>query len=245
MRARAILVAFLMLAATACGNDDRQGALGGAPLLTPDEAQGREGLVAVQGFFWARPGDASYRLCEAALESFPPQCGEPAIELIGIDVTEIAGIDFSQNVFWADGMRARGQLADRVLTVEEIELNTHDPSTGLSFRLLVPVEISPGNADFVALVTNSSAAPAGLRFTNSQSADVTLRDVETGATRYLWSAGRGFDSAIRNVVIEPGETLRYVLSGTDLGLETGPYDLVGILTGTPSPGTIRGRAVIR
>jgi hypothetical protein len=74
---------------------------------------------------------------------------------------------------------------------------------------------------------------------------VTLRDVETGAIRYQWSAGRGFDAAIRDVVIEPGETLRYVLSGTDLGLETGPYDLVGILTGTPSPGTIRGRAVIR
>jgi len=245
MKGRVLLVAFLMLAATACGNDDRQGALGGAPLLTPDEAQGREGLVAVQGFFWARPGDASFRLCEAALESFPPQCGEPAIELTGVDVTEIAGIDFSQNVFWADGIRARGNLSDEVLAVEEIELNAHDPSTGLSFRLLVPVEISAGNADFVALVTNSSGAPVGLRFTNGQSADVTLRDVETGATRYQWSNERGFTEAIRDLVIEPGETLRYVLSETDLGLEAGAYDLVGVLTGTPSPGTVRGRAVIR
>ena len=245
MRARALLVALLMLAVAACGNDDRQGALGGAPLLTPDEAQGRDGLVAVQGFFWARPGDASFRLCEAALESFPPQCGEPAIELTGIDVTEIAGIDFSQNVFWADGIRARGSLSDEVLAVEEIELNSHDSSTGLTFRILVPVEISPGNADFVAFITNSSAAPVGLRFSNGQSADVTLRDVETGATRYQWGSGREFNEAIRDLVIEPGETLRFVLPETDLGLEAGAYDLVGVLTGTPSPGNVRGRAVIR
>lgn len=245
MRGRAIVVAFLMLAGAACGSDDRQGAVGGAPLLTPDEAQGRSGLVAVQGFFWARPGDDTYRLCEAALESFPPQCGEPAIELTGIDVTEIAGIDFSQNVFWADGIRARGRLGDEVLAVEEIELNSHDSSTGLTFRILVPVEVPFGNAEFVALVTNSSAVPVGLNFSNGQSADVTLRDVDTGAALYEWSAEKDFSEATREIVLEPGETVRFLLAEIDLALESGVYDLVGVLSGAPSPGLVRGRAVIR
>jgi hypothetical protein len=240
-----MLAGWLLLATAACGGADRQGAVGGAPLLTPGEAQGRDGVVAVQGFLWARPGDNRFRLCEAALESFPPQCGEPAIELIGLDVTTIAGIDFSQNVFWADGIRARGALADGVLTVEAIELNTHDPTIGLNFRILVPVELSPGTSDFVALITNRSLAPIGLRFASGQSADVTLRDVETGARLYQWSAGRGFDEAIREITIEPGETLRFPLAETEFDLEPGAYDLTGAFTGSPSPGTVRGRAVIR
>lgn len=245
MRCRTLLVVCLLLAAAACGSDDRRGAIGGAPLLTPDEAQGRDGVVAVQGFLWARPGDDRFRLCEAALESFPPQCGEPAVELTGVDVTTIAGVDFGQNVFWADGIRARGQLADGVLAVDAIELNTHDEATGLSFRVLVPVELSPGGSDFVALVTNSATAPVGLRFTNGRSADVTLSDIGTGAQLYQWSAGRGFDEAIREVMIEPGETLRFPLLEDEIDLEPGAYDLVGVFSGTPSPGTVRGRAVIR
>lgn len=245
MNRRILLIVFLLLATAACGSSDRQGAVGGAPLLTPEEAQDREGVVAVQGFLWARPGDDSYRLCSAALESFPPQCGGPAVELLGVDVLTIAGVDFSQNVFWADGIRARGQLAGGELTVEAIELNTHDPGTGLSFRILVPVELSPANSDFVALVTNSSPVPVRLRFTNGQSADVTLSDVDSGSKRYQWSAGRGFDDAIREIEIAPGETLRFPLPGTELDLESGAYDLVGVFSGTPSPGTVRGRAVIR
>lgn len=245
MNRRILILVFLVLATSACGSNDREGAIGGAPLLTPEEAQNRDGVVAVQGFLWARPGDNSFRLCEAALESFPPQCGGPAVELIGVDLTTIAGVDFSQNVFWADGIRARGQLADGVLTVDAIELNTHDPGTGLSFRIVVPVELTPANSDSVALITNSSPVPVGLRFTNGQSADVTLSDVDSGSKRYQWSAGRGFDEAIREIEIAPGETLRFPLPGTELELEPGAYELVGVFSGTPSPGTVRGRAVIR
>lgn len=245
MRSRALLIVCLLLVAAACGTDDREGAVGGAPLLTPDEAQNRDGVVAVQGFLWARPANNSYRLCEASLESFPPQCGEPAIELTGVDLTTVAGVDFAQNVFWADGIRARGELSEGVLTVEEIELNTHDQDTGLSFRILVPVELSPGSSDFVALVTSSSAVPVKLRFTNGRSADLTLSDVETGSELYQWSAGREFDEAIRDITIEPGETRRFPMPEREIDLEAGAYDLVGVFAGTPPPGTVRGRAVIR
>jgi hypothetical protein len=239
------LIALLLLAAAGCGGGDRQGAIGGAPLLTPGEAEGRNGLVAIQGFLWARPADGDFRLCETALESFPPQCGEPAIVLGGVDVTQIAGIDFSQNVFWADGVRARGELTDDTLAVEAIELNSTDEASGLRFRMLVPIEVAAGPVDFVALVTNGSPEPAGLRFTNGQSADVVLRDTETGATVYSWSAGRGFDEAIRDLTVEPGETLRFVLDEAALPLEPGVYDLAGELTGSPAPPAVLGRLVVR
>ncbi|MCP4247745.1 MAG: hypothetical protein GY778_11915, partial [bacterium] len=112
MKGRTFLMAGLLLATAACGSGDRQGAVGGAPLLTPTEAEGRSGLVAVQGFFWARPADGRFRLCEAALESFPPQCGEPAVELTETDVAGSAGVHRDQNAFRAGHARVRGELAD-------------------------------------------------------------------------------------------------------------------------------------
>jgi len=245
MRPRLLLLAVLGLLAAACGAGDRQGAVGGAPLLTPSEAQGRDGLVAVQGFLWARPGDGQFQLCESVLESFPPQCGQPAVTVTGIDLTEIAGIDFSQNVFWAEGVRARGRLTDGSLAVEEIELNTKDSRNGLIYRLVLPVEGEPGVLNFVALLTNSSTAPVEVRFNSGQSADVTLLNTETGATVYTWSATRSFDQAIRQETINPGETVRYVLTEDQLDLASGPYDLRSSLTSPNSPGIVRGRLVVR
>ena len=239
------LIALALLVLAACGSSDRQGAVGGAPLLTPAEAEGRDGLVAVQGFLWARPGDGVFRLCEASLESFPPQCGEPAVDLTGVDLTEIAGIDFSQNVFWAEQVRARGELAAERLVVEAIELNSKDPATGLSYRLIMPVEVSPGSTGFVALLTNSSVVPVELRFSSGQSADVILTDPATATVVYRWSDGRSFDQAIRDLTLQPGETARYVLDGEDLDLAAGAYDLESRLTASPAPGVARGRAVVR
>lgn len=219
--------------------------MGGAPLLTPAEAEGREGLVAVQGFLWARPADGQFRLCEAALESFPPQCGEPAVEVTGIDLTAVAGVDFSQNVFWAESVRARGRLDAGALVVEEVELNRQDSRTGLVYRLVVPIETTGASVDFVALLTNASGAPAEVNFTSGQSADVTLTDIETGETVYTWSASRSFDAATRREVVQPGETLRYVLNETSLGLAAGAYELRSLLTSANPPGVVQGRLVVR
>ena len=245
MKRRLALGAVLLLLAAACGSGDREGAVGGAPLLTPDEAQGRDGLVAVQGFLWTRPADGQFRLCDAVLESFPPQCGEPAIDVTGLDVTEIAGIDFSQNIFWAEGVRARGQLSEGVLAVEEIELNVKDSGNGLIYRLVLPVEVTPGAISFVALLTNSSSVPVEVRFTSGQSADISLFDVETGDSVYTWSATRSFAQAIREETIEPGQTLRFVLDESALVLPAGPYDVQSSLTSSSSPGLVRGRLVVR
>ena len=240
---RALALVVLLLAA-GCGGGDRQGAVGGAPLLTPAEAQERSGLVAVQGFLWARPGEGDSRLCEASLESFPPQCGEPAIALTDIDLTQIAGIEFGQNVFWAESVRVRGQAEDGTLAVEAIELSSQDAASGLAFRMLVPIEASGGSVDFVGLLTNGSAAPVELRFSSGQSAEVVLRDVETGQILYTWGSGRDFTEAIREPTLQPGETLRFVLEEPDLPLEPGVYDLAGELTGSPAPPVVLGRLVV-
>ena len=109
--------------------------------------------------------------------------------------------------------------------------------------MLVPIEVSAGPVDFVALVTNGSLEPLGLRFTSGQSADIVLR--ETGATVYTWSDGRAFDQAIRDLTLEPGETLRFVLDEAALTLEPGVYDLAGDLTGSPAPPVVLGRLVVR
>lgn len=241
---RRLLVA-LVLVATACGGGDRQGAVGGAPLLTPAEAEGREGRVAVQGFLWARPGDGVFRLCDAVLESFPPQCGTPAVEVTGLDVTGIAGIEFSANVFWAEGVRARGTLSADGLAVEAIELNSRDDSSGLGFRLVIPVEVDPDGVEFVVLVTNTSGADLGLRFSDGQSAEVVLRDPESGTVVFTWSDGRSFDQAVRNETLQPGETRRFVLEQADLGLAAGVYDLAAQLTASPTPPPALGRIVVR
>ncbi|MBT8217327.1 MAG: hypothetical protein KJO17_10795 [Acidimicrobiia bacterium] len=242
---RIALVACCVLLLTACGRGDRQGAVGGAPLLTPAEAEGRSGTVAVQGFLWARPTDGRFRLCDASLESFPPQCGEPAVEVTGIDITEVAGVSFGENTFWAEAVRARGTLTDGTLAVEAVELNRRDATTGLSFRVIVPVEVGDNSVDFVALVTNSSTGPMDLRFLTGQSAEVTLQDPATGESVYQWSADRSFDQAIRDVTLAAGETLRFVLDEPDVGLAGGAYDLSAQLTATPAPGTVVGRLVVR
>jgi hypothetical protein len=245
MNGRMLLAASVILVAAACAGSDRQGAVGGAPLLTPTEAAGRSGVVAVQGFFWARPADGIFRLC-AGGGSSPPTCTGDTVDLTGVDVTEIAGIAFSQNVFSAREVRARGTLRDGTLAVDEIELNAGDSSTGLTFRILVPVEVSSGPAAFDALVTNSSSQPLTLRFISGQSSDLTLSDVETGAIVYRWGAAREFDQASRELILEPGETRALPqMADPEFGLEAGAYDLLGVLAATPAPGSVRGRVVVR
>ena len=240
-----VLTALMVLVTAACSGGDRQGAVGGAPLLTPTEAAGRSGVVAVQGFFWARPADGIFRLC-AGGGSNPPSCTGDTVDLTGVDVTEIAGIAFSQNVFSARGVRARGTLRDGTLAVEEIELNAGDPSTGLTFRILIPVEVVSGEAAFEALVTNSSSQPLTLRFISGQSSDFTLSDVETGDAVYRWGATRDFDQGNRELILEPGETRALAqMNDPNFRLEPGVYDLRGVLAGTPAPGSVRGRVVVR
>jgi len=86
------LVAALALVGAGCGSDEGGTSDDGAPAagaaipgggLTIEEAleTTAEGPLVVAGYLIAQ-GD-ELRLCSAILESYPPQCGEPSLEVRG------------------------------------------------------------------------------------------------------------------------------------------------------------------
>ena len=120
------LVAVLALAAVACGNDDGEDA-GGAPstssspsgrdVLTVGEALGSSGRVTVRGTLFVSDADG-IRLCDAILESFPPQCGQPSIQVDGLDLSTVA-LQSSDDgaVSWAEQIELEGRVEDGKLRV--------------------------------------------------------------------------------------------------------------------------------
>jgi hypothetical protein len=78
--------AVLALAAAGCGSSD---STAGSDTTTPPReltiedalVGGAQGPVLVTGY--AIPRDGELRLCSAILESYPPQCGEPSLEVRG------------------------------------------------------------------------------------------------------------------------------------------------------------------
>jgi hypothetical protein len=74
------LTVVLALAAAGCGGDEGP--------LTPAEARDASGEVTVEGALIAIDGEP-VRLCSAILESYPPQCGEPSLEVRGLDLDSL------------------------------------------------------------------------------------------------------------------------------------------------------------
>ena len=114
------IVGFVVLLA-ACG--------GGAPngdSVSLEDALGAEGkTVIVEGSIVAIEGEP-VRLCYALLESYPPQCGQPALELRGLDLDVLELVtsrgDPSLPVTrWSDRpVRIRGTVEDGVLVVGSV-----------------------------------------------------------------------------------------------------------------------------
>ncbi|HEY5663162.1 MAG TPA: hypothetical protein VIS05_03910 [Ilumatobacter sp.] len=63
-------------------------------------ARSADTAIAVQGFVIDR--DGTTRLCAAVMESYPPQCGEPAVELVGLDLTALPAVHTEQGVTWQE-----------------------------------------------------------------------------------------------------------------------------------------------
>lgn len=86
----------VLLALAACGGDDERRAspAAGAPIpgggLSVSEAKASAlgGPLMVKGYLIERGGEK--RLCEAILESYPPQCGEPSLRIEG-DLSQLEG----------------------------------------------------------------------------------------------------------------------------------------------------------
>jgi hypothetical protein len=125
MRKRSValvaLVALLPLFA-ACGGGDGPSGSSAEPLSIGQALAGsRNGRVTVSGFLIA-PDGQPVRLCSALLESYPPQCGEPALVVEGLDLTSLDGLTKTDDpslaqVTWSDmPVSIPGEIVDGVLS---------------------------------------------------------------------------------------------------------------------------------
>ena len=66
-------------------------------------------LVLVSGALFV-DADGTVRLCEAIAESFPPQCGGERIEVQGVDLAAIEGLQEESGVQWAESATLFGSV---------------------------------------------------------------------------------------------------------------------------------------
>jgi hypothetical protein len=87
-----------------CSDDGGRNGAPSGQAITVDQlvARSSDTAVAVRGLLLVSNGTA--RLCAAVLESYPPQCGEPSVELVGLDLASIDGLTTANAVTWKEGM---------------------------------------------------------------------------------------------------------------------------------------------
>lgn len=114
------------LALSACGDAGTPGDGGpaiGAPApgggLTVSEALASdlEGPLTVVGLLL--DDGSSIRLCEVSLESYPPQCGEPSLDVEGVTVAELDGAQREGDTAWVDQASLTGEVEDSTLRVSD------------------------------------------------------------------------------------------------------------------------------
>ncbi len=100
------------------GGGDTSGGAATGPALSVAEARTArlDQPVLVSGFVVAE-GDR-VRLCDALAESYPPQCGGAFLEVRGLDVGSLPGVESEQNVRWtARPRQILGEVSGGTLTV--------------------------------------------------------------------------------------------------------------------------------
>ena len=88
------------------GGPDGEPALSVAEALTHGPT---DDLVTVTGALFVDP-DGTVQLCDAILESFPPQCGGDRIEVEGLDLGTIANLETEGDLSWAEGVTLFGSV---------------------------------------------------------------------------------------------------------------------------------------
>lgn len=106
----------------AAGSDDAAaiGAAGPDSPLTVEEALSSAvtGPLLVEGFYLHEQGGPP-RLCSASLESYPPQCGEPALVVNGLPESEIDGLTREGGTVWAEQpLQVLGNVDKGTITVD-------------------------------------------------------------------------------------------------------------------------------
>ncbi len=113
---RAFALALLCIVATLVG------ACSGSPTpgsgITVAHARGlRQAQVQLVSGFVVADG-TRVQLCEALAESFPPQCGGASIEVRGLDLNALTGLQESGRVRWSPQERLLyGEIRGGVLTI--------------------------------------------------------------------------------------------------------------------------------
>ena len=120
--AAAAVVAAVSVALAGCGSGDDPpaGPDDGGP-ITVDQlvARSADTPIVVQGFLHA--DGRLVRLCASIAESYPPQCGEPSVELVGLDPSTVDGTTTAQGVIWKEGfvVNLQRDAAGRFAVVDE------------------------------------------------------------------------------------------------------------------------------
>lgn len=224
----------LILGAGACASDDGEvAAASEARNVRPgDVATLEDGTEArVTGTLFVTPD--SIRLCESILESYPPQCGEPAVELTGVTAGDVIGLSTPiesnlADVAWSEvPVSVYGTVQAGTVAVSRVDQTSFSNSSdGVLVRLSFhpdPLN-SGGPVTWVMDVTNEREEPLELTFSTGQSAEVALAN--DGAPVYRWSDEMLFTQALRTVTLAPGERFGAVLPG-ELTVEPGDYDIAG------------------
>ena len=127
---RNVLAASILLAAIfgACANDDgslepgsdrgpgSDGATGPGISVAEARRSRLDGPLLVNGYLVA--DESRVRLCDTLAESSPPRCGGASLEVEGLDIDSISGIESSGAVRWSAQPRLLlGEVESGVLTV--------------------------------------------------------------------------------------------------------------------------------
>lgn len=187
--------------------------------------------VRVTGILLITP--ESTRLCEAMMESYPPQCGEPAVELTGLTGDDVIGLSRPTepglaDIVWSDfPVSVFGTVQGDAVAVTAVDQTIWETSRdGVLVRLSYhpdPLE-ADGAVAWVMDVANERAESLDLSFSTGQSAEVELSVDDVVA--YRWSDEMMFTQAFRTVTLAPGERYGAMLPGT-LTVEPGEYDVAG------------------
>jgi hypothetical protein len=123
------LLIVLALAVAACGRDDEAepaapqppsvAGIAAGPGISIDEAiafESNEPLL-VNGNIWA-DGDQIF-FCDAAAESYPPQCVGVRLEVVGVKLAEVDGLQRVGDIAWTERTQLLGVVADGKITVSE------------------------------------------------------------------------------------------------------------------------------
>jgi hypothetical protein len=123
------LFILLALAVAACGSEENSepapqttppiAGIAAGPGISIDEAiaiDSDEPLL-VNGNIWAE-GDKVY-FCDAVAESYPPQCAGVRLEVEGVKLAEVDGLQRASGIAWTERTQLLGVVADGKITVSE------------------------------------------------------------------------------------------------------------------------------